>query len=93
MPKKKQSKRRNPKRGPSAVRERCEGPGLLQAGIDPDTPAGRNLVTQTLGWVWVDRVDSGVWDIRPPQEWRDQTDLDATLSDGELEVRITVEWP
>lgn len=68
-------------------------PALLQVGIDPDGPDTRDLVTKTLGWSWVDRICDGVWNIRPPREWGIDVDLDATLTDGETEVRVVVEWP
>lgn len=69
------------------------GTALIQAGIDPDTAKHRNLVTRSLGWSWVNQVDPGVWNVRPPREWGTHISIDATINDGKLEAHVSVEWP
>lgn len=68
--------------------------GLIQVGITPDTEAARETVTRVLGWVWVDRVDEGVWNVAPPYEWKDEVCMSATFNYRDQdEIQVEVEWP
>lgn len=83
---------------PRVARDRLQPPivigvPLVQAGIAPDTNAARHLVSSILGWEWVDRIDEGIWNVRPAYYWPPNLDFDATLSDGSSEVLVTIDWP
>ena len=68
-------------------------PRLVQVSIDPDTPQTRQLITETLGWAWVDKIDDGLWNIRPPVEWNEEAAFAGLVTVGRYEVRLSLERP
>lgn len=73
---------------------------VYQAGISPDTPDARALVTANLGWQFVHQHGDGVWDVMLPYPLTEGTDFASTVLgrdpkriNYDLEVEVSIEWP
>lgn len=65
-----------------------------QCGIMPDTPETREEATRCLGWVFEDRIDDGVWNVRLPFVLEDDQNIDARLiTEGGTVITLSLEWP
>jgi hypothetical protein len=68
--------------------------GPILVGIHPDNDVTRQVLTTAFGWKFVTREDEEVWAVETPTAgWPEGFSFEGSLSDGEVEVEVTIEWP